>query len=56
MIHDGAKAGDRARALLPDARVEVWPGATHAIAGESAAEVNERVLAFLDDVDRETRS
>jgi pimeloyl-ACP methyl ester carboxylesterase len=52
VIHDGAKAGARARALLPDARVEVWPAATHAIAGESAAEVNERVLTFLDEVDR----
>ncbi|MEU8632121.1 alpha/beta hydrolase [Amycolatopsis sp. NPDC048633] len=53
VIHDAAKAGTRARALLPDARVEVWPGATHAIAGESAAAVNERVLTFLDEVDRD---
>ncbi|WP_332845789.1 alpha/beta fold hydrolase [Amycolatopsis mongoliensis] len=53
-IHDAGKAAARARALLPCAQVEVWPGATHAIAGESAAAVNERVLAFLDEVDRTT--
>ncbi|MEV6643775.1 alpha/beta fold hydrolase [Amycolatopsis sp. NPDC051371] len=51
VMHDAAKAGARARTLLPDARVEVWPQATHAIAGESAAAVNERVLAFLDEAD-----
>ncbi|WP_372661210.1 alpha/beta fold hydrolase [Amycolatopsis kentuckyensis] len=47
VIHDAAKAAARARALLPDARVEVWPEATHAIAGEAADAVNARVLAFL---------
>jgi pimeloyl-ACP methyl ester carboxylesterase len=52
VIHDAGKAAARARALLPHAQVEVWPGATHAIAGESATAVNERVLKFLDEVDR----
>jgi pimeloyl-ACP methyl ester carboxylesterase len=54
VIHDAGKAAARARAQLPHAQVEVWPGATHAIAGESAAAVNERVLTFLDEVDRTT--
>jgi pimeloyl-ACP methyl ester carboxylesterase len=54
VIHGAGKAAARARALLPHAQVEVWPGATHAIAGESAAAVNERVLTFLDEVDRTT--
>lgn len=47
VIHDGRKAAARATALLPDARVELWPDATHAIAGESADAVNARLLEFL---------
>jgi pimeloyl-ACP methyl ester carboxylesterase len=47
VIHHGARAAARARALLPDARVELWPDATHAIAGESPAEVNTRILEFV---------
>ena len=54
VIHDAGKAGARARALLPDACVEVWPEATHAIAGESADAVNERVLAFLAEAEART--
>lgn len=54
VMHDASRAAARARALLPDAEVELWPSATHAIAGESAAEVNARVLAFLAKVDGAT--
>ncbi|MFJ7217905.1 alpha/beta fold hydrolase [Amycolatopsis sp. NPDC098790] len=54
VIHDAAKAGARARALLPDTRVEVWPDATHAIAGEAADAVNDRVLAFLAETEART--
>ncbi len=46
-IHDGRKAYERARALLPDGRVELWPAASHAISGEFAADVNARVLDFV---------
>nr|WP_308200084.1 alpha/beta fold hydrolase [Kibdelosporangium philippinense] len=51
VIHDGEHAAARARELLPDARVELWPAATHAIAGESAAEVNARVREFLAEIE-----
>lgn len=47
VIHDGRRAAARARALLPDAQVELWPDATHAIAGESADAVNARILEFV---------
>ncbi|MFC4854917.1 alpha/beta fold hydrolase [Actinophytocola glycyrrhizae] len=47
VMHDGRRAAARAEALLPDARVELWPSATHAIAGESPALVNARILEFL---------
>lgn len=52
VVHDARRAAARARDLLPDARVELWPSATHAIAGEAAAEVDARVLAFLAEVER----
>ncbi|MFD5317667.1 alpha/beta fold hydrolase [Streptomyces sp. NPDC127098] len=57
VVHDGRRAAARARDLLPDARVELWPAATHAIAGESAAEVNTRLLEFLSEIEHrgETR-
>ncbi len=49
VIHHPARAAARARDLLPRGQVELWPSATHAIAGEAAAEVNARVLTFLTD-------
>ncbi|WP_307849779.1 alpha/beta fold hydrolase [Qaidamihabitans albus] len=51
VMHDARRAVARARELLPDVRAELWPAATHSIAGESAAEVNARVLAFLAEVE-----
>ncbi|RSM86332.1 alpha/beta hydrolase [Kibdelosporangium aridum] len=51
VMHDAQRAAARARELLPDARVELWPTATHAIAGESAAEVNTRVRGFLTEIE-----
>lgn len=47
VMHDARRAVARAEALLPDVRAERWPSATHAIAGESPAEVNARILEFL---------
>jgi pimeloyl-ACP methyl ester carboxylesterase len=52
VMHDANRAVARARALIPDVRAELWPSATHAIAGESAADVNARVLKFLDETER----
>ena len=46
VMHDARRAVARAKALLPDVRAELWPSATHAIAGESPAEVNARILEF----------
>lgn len=47
VMHDARRAVARARALLPDVRAELWPSATHAIAGESPDEVGARILEFL---------
>jgi pimeloyl-ACP methyl ester carboxylesterase len=59
VMHNGERAATRARELLPDVRVELWPAATHAIAGESAAQVNACVREFLAEIeqrrDRTTR-
>ncbi|WP_394361724.1 alpha/beta fold hydrolase [Amycolatopsis sp. SB7-3] len=54
VIHDPDRAAARARELLPRGQVELWPSATHAIAGESAAEVNARVLKFLADCEADS--
>jgi pimeloyl-ACP methyl ester carboxylesterase len=50
-IHHPRKAYERAGSLLPDVQAELWPGATHAITGEFAAEVNNRVLEFVGAVE-----
>lgn len=50
-IHDGKKAYERARRLVPDVQAELWPGASHAISGEFADAVNARVLRFVEEVD-----
>ena len=55
-IHHPRTAYERARALLPDARVELWRTASHAISGEFAEKLNERVLEFVDSVEERTRS
>ncbi|MFD5247425.1 alpha/beta fold hydrolase [Amycolatopsis sp. NPDC058340] len=54
VIHDPERAAARARELLTRGQVELWPSATHAIAGESAAEVNTRVLEFLADCEADS--
>jgi pimeloyl-ACP methyl ester carboxylesterase len=50
-IHHPQKAYERARSLLPDGQVELWPEASHAISGEFAAAVNARVLEFVRGVE-----
>ncbi|MEO6087506.1 MAG: alpha/beta fold hydrolase [Umezawaea sp.] len=52
VMHHAERAVARARATIPDVRAELWSSATHAIAGESADDVNARVLRFLDEVER----
>ncbi|MEV0381113.1 alpha/beta fold hydrolase [Nonomuraea sp. NPDC050643] len=52
VIHDPRKAYERAHALIPGVQAELWPHATHSIAGQCAAEVNARVLRFLGEQDR----
>ncbi|GAB1512050.1 alpha/beta fold hydrolase [Actinophytocola sp. KF-1] len=47
VMHDAQRAVARAEALLPDVRAELWPDATHAIAGESPDAVNARLLEFV---------
>lgn len=47
VVHDPRRALARAETLLPHGEAELWPGATHAIAGRYADEISERVLRFL---------
>ena len=51
VIHDAARAAERARNLLPRGQVELWPDASHAINGEYPAGITERAGSFWDDVD-----
>ncbi|MEO3810190.1 alpha/beta fold hydrolase [Sphaerisporangium sp. B11E5] len=51
VIHHPREAFERAQALIPRVQAELWPHATHSIAGQCAAEVNARVLAFTAGVD-----
>ncbi|GAA1105989.1 alpha/beta fold hydrolase [Pseudonocardia alni] len=44
--HDALRTAERARALLPDVRVEVVPGVGHSLSGQRADLVNARVLDF----------
>ncbi|MFI6303491.1 alpha/beta fold hydrolase [Amycolatopsis thailandensis] len=56
VIHQPERAAARARELLSRGQVELWPSATHAIAGEAATEVNARVSAFLAECEGKTPS
>ncbi len=47
-VHDPQKAFDRANRQLRQARVELWPNATHGISAEWPDAVNNTVLDFLD--------
>jgi pimeloyl-ACP methyl ester carboxylesterase len=46
-IHNPEHAVQRAKTLLPEAEVELWPDASHAISGECAEQVNARILKFI---------
>jgi len=47
-IYSPAHAFERARRLLPNAEVEMVPGAGHFVSMEAADRVSDRLLAFLD--------
>lgn len=47
VMHDPAAALRRAEALIPGVQAELWPAATHSIAGQCAGEVNARILRFV---------
>lgn len=51
VIHDAEVATTRARNLLPHGEIELWAEASHAISGECADEIDERVRRFWDKVD-----
>jgi pimeloyl-ACP methyl ester carboxylesterase len=53
VYHDAVAAEARARQLLPAGQVELWPTATHAVAAEHPDEVNNRILGFVQSVDRQ---
>ncbi|MFC0548936.1 alpha/beta fold hydrolase [Kutzneria chonburiensis] len=47
IVHDASKVRTRVRRLMPEACVEIIPGAPHPLAETHAEVVNEKVLAFL---------
>ncbi|WP_040812396.1 alpha/beta fold hydrolase [Nocardia concava] len=51
IVHNPDRMADRARTLLSDSRVEVWPDATHALNGEFPQRIADRVAAFLAEVE-----
>lgn len=51
VIHDAQEAADTARAALPDARVEVFADASHAVSGEFPDEIAALVADFVADVE-----
>lgn len=46
IIHNPAKAAERARRLLPAATVETWPLASHALNGEFPERIASTIIAF----------
>ncbi|WP_235623996.1 alpha/beta fold hydrolase [Mycolicibacterium goodii] len=53
---DAQRAAERARRLLPQGQVEIWPDASHAINGEYPDEIAERAARLWDQVDGVTAS
>jgi hypothetical protein len=48
VMHRPQAAYQRARTEVPGIRAELWPAATHAVSGQFAAEINTRLLGFVD--------
>lgn len=51
-LYDAEKVADRARRLLPNARVEITPNAGHGLLFQHPDQVTARVLQFIGDHDR----
>lgn len=51
-MHDTAAAAAEAHRLLPHARVEVYPGASHALNGEQPARLTADIAAHLADAEK----
>jgi pimeloyl-ACP methyl ester carboxylesterase len=51
VMHDAEQALRTAREQIPGVEAELWPEATHAVAGQCADEVNARLLRFFAEVD-----
>ncbi|MEU0543623.1 alpha/beta hydrolase [Nocardia sp. NPDC005978] len=51
IVHRANRIAARARKLLPAARIEVWPEASHAINGEFPDRIATRVGEFLTEID-----
>lgn len=49
VVQNPEQAMCRAKALIPEAEVELWHTASHAISGECAEQVNARIQRFVDD-------
>lgn len=54
-VHDARRAARRARDLIVDAEVLLWPSATHGLPTEYPDAVTERLLGFLDRVEDDAR-
>ena len=48
VMHDGAHAAEVARAEIPDPTIELWPDATHSLPMEETAQLDRKILAFMD--------
>ncbi|MBL1075945.1 alpha/beta hydrolase [Nocardia sp. 2] len=51
IIHKATRVAARGRKLLPQARIEVWPEASHAISGEFPDRIAAELATFLAEVD-----
>ena len=47
-MHDGAHAAEVARAEIPDPTIELWSEATHSLPMEETAQLDRRILGFMD--------
>jgi hypothetical protein len=46
-MHDGAHAADVARAVIPDATIELRPDATHSLPMEQTETLGRAILEFM---------
>ncbi|BBB43186.1 alpha/beta fold hydrolase [Mycobacteroides abscessus] len=51
IVHDAQRAAQRARSVVPDNRVNVWPDASYALNGEFPERISELTHEFLDTVE-----